>query len=602
MLDSFESPQEFCVVTEFAQGELFEILEDDKCLPEEQVQAIAKQLVRALHYLHSNRIIHRDMKPQNILIGAGSVVKLCDFGFARAMSANTVVLRSIKGTPLYMAPELVREQPYNHTADLWSLGVILYELFVGQPPFYTNSVYSLIRHIIKDPVKYPDNMSTNFRSFLRGLLNKVPHDRLSWPSLLEHPFVRDTSEYAIPKVIPVATAAAAKEYDAALKGGGLVKKLRGLVITSPERKTSSPASTDEDGTYQGDQSIHHRNNSNTVSDNSPAEEFPGFPSSGEGAESGCQVLDQLEKNSRTVKGAKVIGQDNQAVSVILLPLKKWCDSRDQNMLCLNQSIRILSNLTAAEGSITSTEVLNEMIHILLDTTSVLVAVGSSEANDLQAKSFSIIKRLLENNGSDINASYFTYWVALTELYSQVSRNLNDASGRVMYEATASITVVLSRVARTLKASSAASVPDTVASNSDGTAISKNILEHVRTSSIVDLLTSCLSASGSSLIAGSSIFLEAACETCLALWLLIDAYEMLSLKENEHVFPLDSLQCHSAIDLDIQDHDQTPFLQTDSAKIIEAVAKAFIGAKSVRVAIYYCLHQRGDVASISVLQV
>ncbi|KAH6821716.1 kinase family with ARM repeat domain-containing protein [Perilla frutescens var. hirtella] len=125
MLDSFESPQEFCVVTEFAQGELFEILED------EQVQAIAKQLVRALHYLHSNRIIHRDMKLQNILIGAGSIVKLCDFGFARAMSANTVVLRSIKGTPLYMAPELVREQPYNHTADLWSLGVILKKILMG---------------------------------------------------------------------------------------------------------------------------------------------------------------------------------------------------------------------------------------------------------------------------------------------------------------------------------------------------------------------------------------------------------------------------------------------------------------------------------------
>nr|GEV94361.1 serine/threonine-protein kinase TIO [Tanacetum cinerariifolium] len=76
MLDSFESPQEFCVVTEFAQGELFEILEDDKCLPEEEVQKIAKQLVRALHYLHSNRIIHRDMKPQNILICAGGVVKV----------------------------------------------------------------------------------------------------------------------------------------------------------------------------------------------------------------------------------------------------------------------------------------------------------------------------------------------------------------------------------------------------------------------------------------------------------------------------------------------------------------------------------------------
>jgi serine/threonine protein kinase len=83
------------------------------------VQSVAKQLVRALHYLHSNRIIHRDMKPQNILIGAGGTVKLCDFGFARAMSNNTMVLTSIKGTPLYMAPELVQEQPYNHTVGGW---------------------------------------------------------------------------------------------------------------------------------------------------------------------------------------------------------------------------------------------------------------------------------------------------------------------------------------------------------------------------------------------------------------------------------------------------------------------------------------------------
>ena len=98
-------------------GELFEVLEDDKALPEEEVRSIAKQLVRALHYLHSNRIIHRDMKPQNVLIGAHGCVKLCDFGFARAMSCSTLVVTSIKGTPLYMAPELVQEQPYNHTVS-----------------------------------------------------------------------------------------------------------------------------------------------------------------------------------------------------------------------------------------------------------------------------------------------------------------------------------------------------------------------------------------------------------------------------------------------------------------------------------------------------
>lgn len=71
--------------------------QDDKSLPESTVQVIAKQLVKALHYLHSNRIIHRDMKPQNVLIGSNGTLKLCDFGFARSMSTNTIVLTSIKG-------------------------------------------------------------------------------------------------------------------------------------------------------------------------------------------------------------------------------------------------------------------------------------------------------------------------------------------------------------------------------------------------------------------------------------------------------------------------------------------------------------------------
>ncbi|GLC39018.1 hypothetical protein PLESTM_000827500 [Pleodorina starrii] len=220
MLDAFETKTEFCVVMEYAQGELFEILEDDQNLPEDVVRSIAKQLVRALHYLHTNRIIHRDMKPQNILIGSNGVVKLCDFGFARAMSCNTMVLTSIKGTPLYMAPELVQEQPYNHTVDLWSLGVILFELHVGQPPFYTNSIYSLIHHIVKDPVKFPNNITPEFKSFLKGLLNKKPQDRLGWPQLLDHPFVRETDTERLVREKMLADAMEVAEGSRAWKGEG----------------------------------------------------------------------------------------------------------------------------------------------------------------------------------------------------------------------------------------------------------------------------------------------------------------------------------------------------------------------------------------------
>ncbi|NXE01736.1 STK36 kinase, partial [Chaetorhynchus papuensis] len=204
MLDSFETAKEVVVVTDYAEGELFQILEDDGSLPEDQVQTIAAQLISALYYLHSHRILHRDMKPQNILLGKDGVVKLCDFGFARAMSIHTMVLTSIKGTPLYMSPELVEERPYDHTADLWSVGCILYELFVGTPPFYTNSIFQLVSLIIKDPVKWPMTISPVFKSFLQGLLMKDPHQRLSWPELLSHPFIAgrvtvidDTEEHGI---------------------------------------------------------------------------------------------------------------------------------------------------------------------------------------------------------------------------------------------------------------------------------------------------------------------------------------------------------------------------------------------------------------------
>uniref|UniRef100_A0A8B9J087 non-specific serine/threonine protein kinase n=1 Tax=Amazona collaria TaxID=241587 RepID=A0A8B9J087_9PSIT len=204
MLDSFETDKEVVVVTEYAEGELFQILEDDRTLPEDQVQAIAAQLVSALYYLHSHRILHRDMKPQNILLGKDGIVKLCDFGFARAMSIHTMVLTSIKGTPLYMSPELVEERPYDHTADLWSVGCILYELFVGTPPFYTSSIFQLVSIIVNDPVKWPVAMSPVFKSFLQGLLMKDPRHRLSWPELLSHPFIAgqvtvidDTEEHGI---------------------------------------------------------------------------------------------------------------------------------------------------------------------------------------------------------------------------------------------------------------------------------------------------------------------------------------------------------------------------------------------------------------------
>ncbi|KAF6778187.1 hypothetical protein AHF37_04152 [Paragonimus kellicotti] len=189
MKDTFETEREVVAITDYAEGDLFQIIEDDGQLSEEIVRSIACQLVSALYYLHAHRILHRDMKPQNILLGQEGVIKLCDFGFARVMNLNSMVLTSIKGTPLYMAPELVQEKPYDHTADLWALGCILYELFVGKPPFYTESIFQLVKMITKMSIQWPPDMNPEFKDFLTRLLQKDVRKRLQWPELLDHPFI-----------------------------------------------------------------------------------------------------------------------------------------------------------------------------------------------------------------------------------------------------------------------------------------------------------------------------------------------------------------------------------------------------------------------------
>ncbi|KAF5283723.1 hypothetical protein FQA39_LY17220 [Lamprigera yunnana] len=190
MLDSFETDNEIVVITEFAHKELTVVLSKEGYLSESRVQSIVWDLVSALYYLHSHRVLHRDLKPQNILLDLKNKAKLCDFGFARNMSTGTHVLTSIKGTPLYMAPELIEEHPYDHNADLWSLGCIIYELLVGTPPFCTTSLLHLIRMIKHDHVQFPTFLSEICVSFLKGLLQKDPGKRVAWPDLLKHPFVK----------------------------------------------------------------------------------------------------------------------------------------------------------------------------------------------------------------------------------------------------------------------------------------------------------------------------------------------------------------------------------------------------------------------------
>lgn len=136
--------------------------------------------------------MHRDLKPQNILIKEG-IIKICDFGFARKMSAMTIQLHSLKGTPLYIAPEIVSERPYDHKVDVWSLGIILFELAVGRPPFYAESYHKLIPKILSDKVRYPKDMDVSLRDLIDGMLQKSPSSRYDWPQIINHPFMKPKS-------------------------------------------------------------------------------------------------------------------------------------------------------------------------------------------------------------------------------------------------------------------------------------------------------------------------------------------------------------------------------------------------------------------------
>ncbi|KAI3389057.1 hypothetical protein SNEBB_009619 [Seison nebaliae] len=196
LFDCKENSEELILVTEYAETDLHTILKDDKFFEETEVRRLTKQLISALHFLHSNRVLHRDLKPQNILLSKDGNVKLCDFGFARLMSFETMVVTSIKGTPLYMSPELLEEKPYDHNVDLWALGCIIFEMRIGQPPYYATNLYQLMKIVLKENIKWPskDVMSSDLQSLLMQLLERKPENRLTWPLLLDHPFVKDDGD------------------------------------------------------------------------------------------------------------------------------------------------------------------------------------------------------------------------------------------------------------------------------------------------------------------------------------------------------------------------------------------------------------------------
>jgi len=128
-------------------GELFQHLKKERRFPEERVKFYGAQIALGLGHLHSKKIIYRDMKPENVLMDEDGYISLTDFGMAKVIKPD-VMANSFCGTPEYLAPEIIIGEGHATEVDWWGLGILMYELMIGIPPFYhqnQNMMFQLIR-------------------------------------------------------------------------------------------------------------------------------------------------------------------------------------------------------------------------------------------------------------------------------------------------------------------------------------------------------------------------------------------------------------------------------------------------------------------------
>ena len=136
-------------------GELFKQIIDWKRFDESRAKFYAVQIALALGHLHSQNVVYRDLKPENVLLGEDGYVYLTDFGLSRILARNEVAM-SFWGTAEYLAPEMVTTSGHNHAIDWWALGILIYEMIVGIPPFYHKNRDHMFFLIKEAAIKYPD--------------------------------------------------------------------------------------------------------------------------------------------------------------------------------------------------------------------------------------------------------------------------------------------------------------------------------------------------------------------------------------------------------------------------------------------------------------
>lgn len=199
---AFQSPDKLYLVLDYCPGgELFFHLSRFRRFPERVARFYAAELLLALGHLHKRGIIYRDLKPENVLLDAEGHVKLGDFGLAKAGIQHACEgATSMCGTPEYMAPEVLAQQGHGFCVDYWGLGMLVYEMMTGLPPWYTTDRTRLFRRLRSAPLDIPSYFSPSSANCVTVLLERNPRRRLGVTGIraaMEHEFFRSISWRAL---------------------------------------------------------------------------------------------------------------------------------------------------------------------------------------------------------------------------------------------------------------------------------------------------------------------------------------------------------------------------------------------------------------------
>ncbi|XP_068578013.1 serine/threonine-protein kinase PAK 6 [Cebidichthys violaceus] len=184
--------EELWVIMEYLQGGALTNIVSETRLSEEQIATVCEAVLQALAYLHSQGVIHRDIKSDSILLTLDGRVKLSDFGFCAQISKDIPKRKSLVGTPYWMAPEVISKSPYGTEVDVWSMGIMVVEMVDGEPPYFSETPVAAMKRLrdeLPPTVRNVSQISPVLKDFLDRMLTRDPLERASATDLLEHPFL-----------------------------------------------------------------------------------------------------------------------------------------------------------------------------------------------------------------------------------------------------------------------------------------------------------------------------------------------------------------------------------------------------------------------------